>query len=82
MDPFCGSGTTGIAASKYNRRFIGIDNVEEYLELTKKDIKQWRNKKMRDFNKWLKTFKSTLADWTYYTDFEKYIKMLTILKLS
>lgn len=39
LDPFCGSGTTGIAASKYNRRFIGIDNVEEYLELTKKRYK-------------------------------------------
>jgi len=35
MDPFCGTGTTGVVAKKYRRQFIGIDNVEEYLEITK-----------------------------------------------
>ncbi|NMA50492.1 MAG: site-specific DNA-methyltransferase [Mollicutes bacterium] len=34
LDPFNGSGTTGIAASKLNRKYIGIDNVKEYLDLT------------------------------------------------
>lgn len=32
LDPFCGSGTTGVAAVKYGRKFIGIDNNKEYLE--------------------------------------------------
>ena len=32
LDPFCGSGTTGVAAIKYNRKFIGIDINKEYLE--------------------------------------------------
>lgn len=31
IDPFCGSGTTCIAAIKTNRRYIGIDNNEEYV---------------------------------------------------
>jgi len=35
LDPFCGSGTTGVVAKKLNRQFIGIDNVEDYLEITK-----------------------------------------------
>lgn len=34
LDPFCGSSTTGIAASKLNRRYIGIDNSKEYLDLS------------------------------------------------
>lgn len=38
LDPFCGSGTTGIAAKKHNRKFIGFDNVEEYLEITKRRL--------------------------------------------
>lgn len=32
LDPFCGSGTTGVAALKHGRRFIGIDSKKEYLE--------------------------------------------------
>ena len=34
LDPFCGSSTTGIAATKLNRQFIGIDNEKEYLDLS------------------------------------------------
>lgn len=36
LDPFCGSGTTGISAIINERRFIGIDTEKEYLELTNK----------------------------------------------
>lgn len=32
LDPFCGSATTGIAALKNGRRFIGVDSNIEYLE--------------------------------------------------
>ncbi|MEY8516819.1 site-specific DNA-methyltransferase [Lachnospiraceae bacterium 29-84] len=38
FDPFCGSGTTGVAAIRLNRKFIGMDISEEYLELSKKRI--------------------------------------------
>lgn len=36
LDPFTGSSTTGIAAVKNGRKFIGIDNNKEYLELSEK----------------------------------------------
>ena len=34
LDPFNGSGTTGIVANKLNRRYIGIEKEQEYLDLT------------------------------------------------
>ena len=38
LDPFNGSGTTGIACLNLNRKYIGIEKEEEYLELTVKRI--------------------------------------------
>lgn len=35
LDPFTGSSTTGIAASLLGRRFLGIDQKDEFLELSK-----------------------------------------------
>lgn len=35
LDPFCGSSSTGVAARKLGRKYIGIDNVEEYLALSR-----------------------------------------------
>jgi site-specific DNA-methyltransferase (adenine-specific) len=34
LDPFTGSSTTGIAACAAGRRFIGIDTVQEFLDLS------------------------------------------------
>lgn len=34
LDPFCGSSTTGIAATQKGRRFVGIEQSDEYLELS------------------------------------------------
>lgn len=34
LDPFCGSSTTGLAAIKNGRRYVGIDQSDEYLELS------------------------------------------------
>ncbi len=34
LDPFNGSGTTGIAALSQGRRYVGIDISDEYLDLT------------------------------------------------
>ncbi len=36
IDPFNGTGATGIMASMLGRNYIGIDASEEYLEITKK----------------------------------------------
>jgi DNA modification methylase len=38
LDPFCGSGTTCKMAKLLNRKYIGIDAVEKYLEITKKRL--------------------------------------------
>lgn len=38
LDPFLGSGTTGVVSKKLNRKFIGIENCEDYLEIAKKRI--------------------------------------------
>jgi len=35
IDPFTGGSTTGIAANLLERKFLGIDIEEEYLELSK-----------------------------------------------
>ena len=42
LDPFNGSGTTGIAANKLKRKYIGIDLDKEYLDLTirRKEVKE------------------------------------------
>lgn len=38
LDPFCGSGTTGIACIKSNRRFIGIEIDEHYAAIAAKRL--------------------------------------------
>ena len=39
LDPFMGSGTTLFVANRMKRHSIGIDNVPEYYDLVKKQIK-------------------------------------------
>lgn len=43
LDPFSGSGTTGIEAHLYGRKYIGIDTEKEYLDVSIKRFKQLRN---------------------------------------
>jgi len=38
LDPFCGSGTTCVAALMTNRHYIGFDNNEEYVKLARERI--------------------------------------------
>lgn len=38
LDPFCGSGTTCLAAIKNNRSFIGYEIKKEYIDLAEKRI--------------------------------------------
>jgi len=35
LDPFMGSGTTGVVAKKFNRKWIGIEINEDYIKLAK-----------------------------------------------
>lgn len=41
FDPFMGTGTTGVACIKNNRRFKGIELVEEYFNTSKNRIKDY-----------------------------------------
>jgi len=38
LDPFMGGGTTGVVALKNNRKFMGIDLVPEYCDISKKNL--------------------------------------------
>ena len=40
LDPFCGSGTTGVAAVRFGRKFIGIDVSEEYLKISRRRLEK------------------------------------------
>lgn len=40
LDPFVGSGTTGVASVAHGRRFIGIDSSAEYLDLAAKRLSE------------------------------------------
>ena len=40
LDPFLGSGTTGVACAKLGRSFIGIEMEEKYFDIACKRIEQ------------------------------------------
>jgi site-specific DNA-methyltransferase (adenine-specific) len=52
LDPFMGSGSTGIACLNLNRKFIGYDISEEYFDIAKQRLEE------------LKTIKVTLKEQT------------------
>ena len=75
LDPFTGSSTTGIAASLLNRRFLGLDQGEPFLELSKKrreeinDIKtryEYREKIMKYSDKPLKEILEVHEETPYF----------------
>jgi site-specific DNA-methyltransferase (adenine-specific) len=47
LDPFTGSSTTGIAASLLNRRFLGLDQEESFLQLSKRRREEINDLKIR-----------------------------------
>jgi len=47
LDPFCGSGTTAIAAKQTDRQFIGIELSPEYCEIARNRLeKTYYNEEM------------------------------------
>lgn len=74
LDPFTGSSTTGIAANLANRRFLGIDQEEEFLIISKNRKLEIENpktavtyrQKIDDFNKINQTDFSIFEQTTAY----------------
>jgi len=46
LDPFTGSSTTGIAANLSERRFLGVDLEQDFLEISKKRKLEIENPKI------------------------------------
>jgi DNA modification methylase len=44
LDPYMGTGSTGIAASMLSRKFVGIDIDEQYCKIADARISWWENK--------------------------------------
>ena len=76
LDPFCGSSTTGIAANLLGRRYLGIDQESEFLDISRSRrieledeliVKKYRSKitdiKLMDSS--LQQVASDLADYAY-----------------
>lgn len=40
MDPFCGSGTTGAAAVKLTRKFVGVDLLKRCVDEARQSLRQ------------------------------------------
>lgn len=38
LDPFCGSGTTGVAALRLGRRFVGVEMQEQYAQVARERL--------------------------------------------
>ena len=43
LDPFCGSGTTGVACLRLGRKFVGIDHNPEYVSLSRRRLEAESN---------------------------------------
>jgi DNA modification methylase len=41
LDPFCGSSSTGIAAVLEQRRFVGIERHQDYIDIARARITHW-----------------------------------------
>jgi site-specific DNA-methyltransferase (adenine-specific) len=41
LDPFCGSGSTGIAARLEDRLFLGIEREPDYVAVARARISHW-----------------------------------------
>ncbi len=51
IDPFLGSGTTGIAAALEQRDFIGIEREADYIRIARARINHWGRQQQFDFGR-------------------------------
>lgn len=67
LDPFAGSATTGIAANLANRRFLGIDQEEEFLAISKNRKLEIENPKIAS------AYKQKIAGFNDKKEFELFL---------
>ena len=67
LDPFTGSSTTGIAANLANRKFLGIDKEEEFLNISKKRKLEIENPQIFD------TYRKKLGGFGYKNQLELFL---------
>ena len=48
LDPFMGTGTVGVACKKHGRRFVGIDNIQKFVEYSENRIRDTGNRKKKE----------------------------------
>jgi len=51
LDPFLGSGTTGIASKLMGRSFVGIEREQEYMDIAKERCGIDRDELIKFFRK-------------------------------
>jgi site-specific DNA-methyltransferase (adenine-specific) len=73
LDPFTGSGTTGIVAKKLNRNFIGIEISKEYFDIATHRINVEENDEL-NFNVYLNDNKNNAQQLLLMEDKAKYTK--------
>lgn len=73
LDPFCGTGTTAIAAKRLGRQYIGFELASEYVEIAQKKLAQEEpNSKLGNF--WVSFYLDRIVtlrdcDWNYLKDY-------------
>ena len=68
LDPFTGSSTTGIAANLANRRFLGIDQETQFLEISKNRKLEIENEQTAEL------YLKKISGFNTKTEFNKYLK--------
>ena len=71
IDPYMGSGTSGVCAKYLGKNYIGIDNSKEYIKFAKNRIKNFKKEEEKILNelnlhKVIKTFKDRKKEKNYF----------------
>lgn len=64
LDPFCGSGSTCVAAKSMNRNFIGIDKSSDATQLAEKRLKEMKISESQLLNKGIECYRTKKEDET------------------
>jgi len=63
LDPFTGSGTTGVAAIELGRKFVGIEIAPEYFEMAKQRIENTKTQNINQVTEIINDPEYAEIDW-------------------